>query len=123
MAGIFSITGRLADMGVLKHFLQVPKIKGVARYILADRNGEVVIHNMKGYKNKGSLISFCTEQAWSIGRGKVHYLVFTRRSGEDLFIFPVGNYSLGVVKEKDIQTVELISSVLEFLNGLDIKRS
>lgn len=114
---------RQADMGMLKDFLLLPRISGVAQYILVNRNGEVIIHNMKDYKNRGKLVSFCAGQAVRIGRDRLDYMEFSRQSGKHLFIFPVGNYSLGVIKQEDIQTVELVTGVLEFLNGLDIKRS
>lgn len=110
-------------MGFIKHILLVTKIQGVANYIFVDNQGNVIVHNLKDYEQTGKIIAFCGKNALSIGKSRLKYLAFPRKSKEDLFIFPVGKYYLGVIKQKNTTTVKLTNNILDFLNSLPIKRS
>ena len=48
---------------------------------------------------------------------------FSRETGQDLFIFPVGNYYLGVIKQENMETGELAERIIEFINELPVNRS
>ena len=105
-------------MGFFKDMIRVARIDGVKQYILADGDGQVIIHNLKNYQRTGAMISFCGQQSFVLGKSRLKYLTFVRKNQNDLFIFPIGNYYLGVIKQKHIKTVQLTDNVLNFLNGL-----
>ncbi len=110
-------------MNGLKDIINISGVTGVDRYILVDRQNNVVAHNMKNYSKTGTMVSFCGSQAMAIEKKKWEYLVFNRKNQKDLCIFPVGNYYLGVIKKKQIKTVELADNVRLFLNSLIEKQS
>ncbi|MFH2090912.1 MAG: roadblock/LC7 domain-containing protein [Pseudomonadota bacterium] len=110
-------------MGFFVDLIKISKIPGVDHYILVDLQGEVIAHNIKDYQQIGPMISFCGKQSFSIGKNRLKFLIFSRKSQKDLLIFPVGNYYLGVIKQNKIQAVELADNVLIFLTGLLNKQS
>ena len=102
-------------MGFFIDLIKISKVKGVAHYIFVDTQGDVIAHNMKEYQKIGHMISFCGKQSFAIGKRRLKFLIFSRKNQKDLLIFPVGNYYLGVIKQKGIKTVELADNVLFFL--------
>ncbi len=106
-------------MGFYKDMIGVARIGGVKHYILVDKEGQVIVHNFKDYQRTGAMIAFCGQQSFVLGKSRLKFLTFTRKSQNDLFIFPVGNYFLGVIKQNHIKTVELTDNVLSFLNGME----
>lgn len=105
-------------MGFLTAMIKVARLEGVDHYILADGKGEVIIHNLKDYQKMGQMISFCGNQAVSLGRNRLQFLTFKREYDNDLFIFPIGKYYLGVVKDTQVKADELTTTLLKFLDGL-----
>ncbi len=110
-------------MNGLKDIINIAGVTGVDRYILVDRQNNVVAHNLKNYRKAGAMVSFCGRQSAAIGKKRLDYLIFNRKNQKDLFIFPVGNYYLGVIKQKHIKTIELANNVRFFLNRLIEKKS
>lgn len=108
-------------MGFFTNMLKVARLPGVKHYILADFEGEVIIHNTKSYQEIGAMISRCGTQTSSLAKNRLKFIVFNRKSKNDLFIFPIGKYYLGVVKHKSADMADLTENVLGFLNGPDLK--
>ncbi|MFH2058642.1 MAG: roadblock/LC7 domain-containing protein [Pseudomonadota bacterium] len=105
-------------MGFFIDLLKISKINGVAHYIFVDTQGDVIAHNMIDYQKIGPMISFCGNQSFAIGKRRLKFLIFSRKNQKDLLIFPVGNYYLGVIKQKEIKTVEIADNVLIFFTAL-----
>jgi len=105
-------------MGFFKEMIHIARIEGVKHYILVDHNQQVIVHNLKDYRRIGAMICFCGLQSYALGKSRLKFLIFERKNHNDLFIFPVGNYYLGVIKHKTIGAVELTHNVLAFLNEL-----
>lgn len=110
-------------MGFFTDMIKVARLEGVDRYILVDENGEVIIHNMNAYQNIGALIAQCGKQSYPIGKHRIRFLTFKRTYRNDLFIFPIGNYYLGVIKDTQIPAAELAGTILNFIDSLEKRPS
>ncbi|MCG8640301.1 MAG: hypothetical protein MI862_11210 [Desulfobacterales bacterium] len=105
-------------MGILKHLINLSKVEGVMYHILVDKNGDTVIHNMTDYKKNAPMIARTWKGAYAIGKSRLKYVCFSRVKENDLFIFPVGNYLLGVIKHENIKADQLADNVLNFIDRL-----
>ncbi len=99
-------------------FLQIAGIEGVDQYIFTDPEGKIAAHDIKDPQKVSALVFSCGQNIRTIGNKTFRYAVFSRENKKDIIIFPVGNYSLGVVKQKDTQTLVLVDNILNFLHEL-----
>ncbi len=106
---------RIAE--VLSH---VKRINGVAGYILLNRQGSILAYseNMQRPEKLSKMVYFCGKKIATLGRKYFKYVSFSRKNNSNILIFPVGNYFLGVVKQKGIKNFTTASAVMEFLNIL-----
>lgn len=107
-------------MTMVKAFSDLKRVKGVQAYILLDAKGNVLLCNdgMKEPEKFSRLIYFCGRKLSILGKKHFKYMSFSRRSKNDILIFPVGNYYLGVIKQASSRIFETASAVMEFLNIL-----
>lgn len=105
-------------MIISEKFLQIAKIEGVDQYIFTDPKGKIASHDIKDPQNVSAMVFSCGQDIRTIGNKKFRYAVFSRENKKDIIIFPVGNYSLGVVKQKNTQTLVLVENILNFLHEL-----
>jgi len=61
------------------------------------------------------IISVCGSNSYAIGKKRFKYLSFSRKNHDTFFIFPVGNYYLGVIKQNHISDALLAQNVIQFL--------
>ncbi len=97
-------------------FLQISKIKGVAQYIFLDNTGNVAAHDIKDPKRASEMVFSSGQNIQAIGRNNFKYAVFSRKNQNSIIIFPIGNYFLGVVKQKDTDILALVDIILKFLH-------
>ena len=102
----------------LRDFLQITKVDGVSKYIFLDSQGKIVVNTMKHPGRSSNVVFNCGRNISTIGRNNFKYAVFFQEDGRDILIFPVGNHTLGVVKEQSIDRQVMVDAVLAFLNGL-----
>lgn len=95
-------------------FLQISKIEGVDEYIFMDNRGNIAAHDIKDSQKVSGMVFACGQNICVIGRDKFKYAVFSRKNKRDMIIFPVGNYFLGVVKQKKTETLVLVDIILNF---------
>ena len=94
-------------------FASLLKVPGVDQYILVNRDGKIFSQAMTEPQKKAKFVSLCGLNAQAIG--KFRYLAFSREDQGHFFIFPVGKYYLGVIKQKDISHAVLVDNILQFL--------
>jgi hypothetical protein len=109
-------------MSFSENFLQISKIPGVDQYIFLDKKGNIAAHDIKDTQKASDMVFSCGQDIRVIGRNKFKYGVFSRKNKKNIIIFPVGNYYLGVVKQKDSDTIVLVDIILNFLHELQKKR-
>ena len=99
-------------------FLQIAKISGVDQYIFIDNKGNIEAQSIKNSQKAAEMVFSCCKNIRAIGRNQFKYAVFSRKNKKNLILFPLGYYSLGVVKQKDIGTLVLVEIILESLQEL-----
>ena len=97
-------------------FLQISIIEGVDQYIFIDNKGNIVAHDIKDPQKVSDMVFSCGQNIRVIGKNKFKYAVFSRKNKKNIMIFPIGNYSLGVIKQKDADTLVLVDIILKFLH-------
>lgn len=99
-------------------FLQISMIQGVDQYIFLDNKGNIAAHEIKDPQKASEMVFSCGQNILVVGKNRFKYAVFSRKNKKDIIIFPIGNYSLGVVKQKDADTLVLVDLILKFLHEL-----
>jgi len=105
-------------MTILKEFIKISQIAGVDQYILVDQKGNIAAHDIKYPEKIAGMILSCGQNSFAIGKTQFKYIVFSRKNQKNFFIFPVGNYYLGVVKQKSVNNFVLADNIIEFLKGI-----
>ena len=110
-------------MATIKEFSAIGDLPGVKNYILVKNNGSVAAAGMAEAERIARIVLRCGRNSDAIGAPRFSYLVLTRENRENFIVFPVGNYYLGVIKEREVDDPALIKSVLEFIENLPGKRA
>ena len=110
-------------MNFFDEFLQIAKVKGVDQYILLDNRGKIMATTMKHAEQVSHMVFNCGQNISTIGRSNFKYAVFSKKNGKDILIFPVGNYTLGMVKQKNIAAQVVVDAVFMFFNTLLKKKN
>lgn len=110
-------------MATIKEFAEIAEISGVKNYILVKNNGSIAARQIEEPDRIARVVLRCGKNSDAIGVPRFRYLMLARNNRENFIIFPVGNYYLGVIKEKNIDSMALVNSVLEFIDNLPGKRS
>ena len=108
---------------LLNKFMQISKISGVDQYILVDQKGKITAHDIKDTEKTAKMVFSCGQNSFGINKDKSPYLIFPRENKKKIYIFPVGNYYLGVVKSKLIDNLTFVDNIVSFLKDLRKKRS
>ena len=103
-------------MKLLDEFLKIAKVKGVDKYILLDNRGKILACTMLNPGRTSHMIFSCGRNISAIGKSNFKYAVFFKKNQKNIFIFPVGNHTLGVIKQKNIENQVLVDAVLTFFN-------
>ncbi len=98
---------------------QIKKINGIDQYIIVRQDGNIAAHNMKKPDKTGETVFFCGCSARAIGKDQFRFLIFSRKSKKDLFIFPAGRYYLGVIKDKNTDTAGLVRKIQLSIKACD----
>lgn len=105
-------------MTTLEEFKKIASIDGVDQYILVDNNQNIITHDIKNPDKVANMITACGKNSITIAKTQLKYLIFSRYCKKNFFIFPVGNYYLGVVKSKNIENFTLANNIDNFLKSL-----
>ncbi|MEA2082943.1 MAG: hypothetical protein U9O82_01630 [Thermodesulfobacteriota bacterium] len=105
-------------MATLSDFAGIAGIKGVENYVLVKSDGTIVSHNAKHPESLAKMVLGCGLNCDKIGKARFTYFVFSRGTRENYFIFPVGNYYLGLQQQADIDAELIANTIIEFIRGL-----
>lgn len=109
-------------MASANDFNRLAQIGGVAHYILVRGDGRVVSENMDDAASLGPIIAAggtqCDSLAADMGGNRYIHLCIERESGNDLLVFSLGRYYLGILKHADSPRQEIIDNVIYFLQNL-----
>ncbi len=109
-------------MATAKDFSQLGDIEGVSQFILVRNDGYVVSENFDDAVSLSSAIISCGKNCDSLtdnlgGRRYIYFCV-ERSSGENLLVFSLGRYYLGIIKHPDSDPQILADSIVAFLKTL-----
>jgi len=108
--------------GVQRFAKRIEQFKGVSNYIVARNDGQIIIHNLGNPEKLTSLVTFGGLNAQSIqktlGFSEFGYLIFIRPQNQNLIIFSLDKYYLGIVQKVDSNQTQLIDEISRFLFNL-----
>lgn len=100
------------------------QINGVKRYILVRNDGEILAHNLmeENPETISSILLFsalnCDKIKSGFGFRNVKYMAVSKDNNENLYIFQMEKYYLGVMQHSNANTMELIKDVSGFIDGM-----
>ncbi len=109
-------------MASAKDFDRLAQIDGVAHYVLVSGDGQVISQDMEDAASLGPIIAAggtqCDALAADMGGNRYIHLCIEQESGNDLLVFSLGRYYLGILKHAESQRQEIIDNVIYFLKNL-----
>jgi len=109
-------------MAIAKDFAQLGEITGVARYILVRNDGYVVSENYEEAVALSSAIvttgKYCDTIGDALGGKRYIYCCIERTSGNNILIFSLGKYYLGIIKHPETDPQILADAIIGFLRNL-----
>ncbi len=102
-------------MPLIKDLDKISTLKGIKQYIVTDRHGNIITQKTDTPETMARIVTLCGKNFYAIGKSNFKSSVFSRKNRQDLFIFPVGKYYLGVIKEKDNNSYALTDTIVDFL--------
>ena len=98
------------------------RLKGSAITLFARNDGQIIIHNLENPEKLISLVTFGGLNAQSIqktlGFSQFGYLLFIRPQNQNLIIFSLDKYYLGILQKIDSNQTQLIDEISRFLFNL-----
>ncbi|CCK80568.1 conserved uncharacterized protein [Desulfobacula toluolica Tol2] len=98
--------------------IQIANLTGVDQYIFVDQKGKIATHNIQDPKKTADMVFFCGKHLHAIGKTRLSHVIFSRKNQKDFFIFPFGDYYLGVIKKKSIDNFVLTENIIKFTKDL-----
>lgn len=109
-------------MATAKDFSKLGDIEGVSRYILVRNDGFLVSENYEDAVAISSAIvttgKYCDSLIDDLASGRYIYCCIERHSGENLLVFSLGRYYLGIIKHADSDPQQLADTIIVFLKSL-----
>lgn len=109
-------------MATAKDFSKLGDIDGVSSYILVRNDGYVVSENYGEAVALSSAIvtsgEYCDSLAGNLAGRSYIYCSIERDSGNDVLVFSLGKYYLGVIKHADTIPGHLADTTIAFLKNL-----
>lgn len=105
--------------GIQRFADRIEQIDGVSNYIVVRNDGQMIIHNLDEPEKLTSLLTFGGFNTQAIqktlGFSQFGYLVYIRPRNQNLIIFSLDKYFLGIVQKMDSNQSRLIEEVGRFL--------
>lgn len=109
-------------MASAKDFARLEQINGVASYILVRGDGQIVSQNMDNAASIAPIVAIggtqCDTLATDMGGNRFIHLCIERESGNDLLVFSLGRYYLGILKHAESERQQTIDNVIYFIQNL-----
>ncbi len=102
------------------------QIDGVMNYIFVRDDGHTLSHNFEDVKALASIITFsglnCEVIKPIMGLTHFKYLSYARDNNENLLIFPLGKYFLGISQHSEAYTPDIVKKVEGIIETITPKR-
>ena len=109
-------------MATAKDFSRLGNIEGVSRYILVRNDGYVVSENYEDAVALSSAIvtsgKYCDSLADDLEGRQYIYCCIERTSGDNVLVFSLGRFYLGIIKHADTEPQQLADTIIGFLKSL-----
>lgn len=109
-------------MATAKDFSKLGEIDGVSKFILVRNDGNIVSKNFDDTASLSSTIiavgKMCDSFSDDLNNRRYIHLNIERNSGENILVFSLGHYYLGIIKNSASDWVLLCDSILNFLKLL-----
>ncbi len=109
-------------MATAKDFSKIGEIEGVANFLLVRDDGQVVSGNFDDTVSISSTIintgKICDSFSEDLSNRRYIYFCVERTNGENIFVFSLGRYFLGVIKHQQADPALLSDSIVRFLKAL-----
>ena len=109
-------------MATSKDFARLGDIEGVANYILVRNDGYVVSENYdEAVALSSSIVTtgkLCDSLADDLSGRRYIYCCVERSSGDNILVFSLGRYFLGIIKHPASDPQALADSIIAFLRTL-----
>lgn len=107
-----------------KFLNRLSKIAGIKNYILVRQDGEIMTHNFEEENPEtiSSILLFTTLNCEKIKAGfgfrNLKYLTVSKENNENLFIFPLDKYFLGIMQHPTVDSIDLLKELSAFVNAI-----
>jgi len=105
---------------------RIAQIKGVDQFVLTRQDGQIITHNLSNPEQLASVVTLGGYGAQaiqkSVGFSQFRYLVCTRPQSQNLIVFSLDKYFLGIQQKPDTSQAELVSEVSRFLQHILSRR-
>jgi len=109
-------------MATAKDFSRLGDIEGVSQYILVRNDGYVISENYEEAFALSSAIvtsgKYCDSLADDLEGRRYIYCCIERNSGNNVLVFSLGRYYLGIIKHSDTDPQQLADTIIGFLKAL-----
>jgi len=109
-------------MATAKDFSRLGDIEGVANYILVRDDGYVVSENYDQAVSLASAIvttgKHCDSLVEDLENRRYIYCCIERDSGNNILVFSLGRYFLGIIQHADSNPQQLTDTIIGFLKAL-----
>ncbi|AGF79347.1 hypothetical protein UWK_02816 [Desulfocapsa sulfexigens DSM 10523] len=109
-------------MATAKDFSRLGDIEGVSKYILVRNDGYVVSENYEEAVALSSAIvtsgKLCDSLSDDLEGRRYIYCCVERASGDNILVFSLGRYYLGIIKHSESDPQQLSDTIIGFLKGL-----
>ena len=104
----------------IKQLEAICRIKGVREFILVDGSRVVSAHGTSDAEKKARAISNCGMAARRMSSSGFQYLLFSRENNAHLIVFPAGPMTLGIIKEKEIDSLWLVNQIKKVIKEIGL---
>ncbi len=91
------------------------KIEGIEHYILVRDDGHTLSHNFPETGTLPSIITFNGLNSEALkpimGLSYFKYMSYTRDNNENLLIFPLGKYFIGISQQSEAYTLDIVEKI------------
>jgi hypothetical protein len=109
-------------MASARDFAQLEQLDGISRVLLVQGDGQLINKTTGDGEIYGPLIAAsgtqCDTLSADMSGSRYLYLCLERKSGQDILVFPLGRYYLGIIKHAESERQEIIDNVIYFLKNL-----
>ncbi|MCF6246354.1 MAG: roadblock/LC7 domain-containing protein [Desulfobacula sp.] len=102
----------------IKNLKKIETLEGVEQYIVTDHDGSIIAKKANTPDTMARIVCLCGKSFHAIGKSNFKHAVFSRKNKKNLFVFPVGKYYLGVIKQKEIENFIMIDAIVNFLTEI-----